>query len=67
MRLAQIGDTIRTTSGTEFIVQSQEIVDGTQWVWSITDEEYEEEMMFSPVDYGVPATNFEIINRKNED
>lgn len=60
---AKIGDKIRTKSGLEFIVKSQEIDEhGIQWVWPISNEEYKDEDIFSQESYGVPSPNFTTIS-----
>jgi hypothetical protein len=67
---ANIGDTIKTISGDEFIVMSEDTDDrGTQWVYRVSDEEADkrgDDMIFAWDSYGVPDTNFIIIKRASE-
>lgn len=64
---ANVGDTIRTKSGDEFIVLKEEVDDhDTQWVWRCNCDEGEECNYFSRCSYGVPDTNFEVIKNGEE-
>ncbi len=67
LEVAKIGDTVRTFNGSEFVVLSQEVDNrdegNSQYVWSISEEEYTDDMIFSPCDYGVPNQNFMIVKR----
>lgn len=62
---AKIGDTVKTISGDEFIVMSEETDEnGIQYVYRVSDKESEErgdDMIFAWDSYGVPDTNFTII------
>lgn len=62
---AKIGDTVKTISGDEFIVMSEETDEnGIQYVYRVSDEEAKErgdDMIFAWDSYGVPDTNFTII------
>lgn len=67
---ANIGDTVRTISGNEFVVMSEEYDEKTdeQWVYTVSDEYFKEnpeQMYFSPESYGVPDCNFEVIKKEN--
>lgn len=60
---ANIGDTVKTTSGDEFVVLDQMIEDGQQHVWRCKCEA-PFDCLFSPCSYGVPSQNFEVINKE---
>ena len=62
--IAKIGDTVRTCTGREFVVLSQEMEeDGRQLTSAIPDEEHTDDHSFSPSEYAVPNCNFMIIKR----
>ncbi len=67
---ANIGDTVRTISGDEFVVMSEEYdeKENVQLVYTVSDEYFEknpEQAFFSPESYGVPDCNFEVIKKGN--
>jgi len=67
---ANIGDTIMTKSGVEFVVMSEEYdeKEDVQLVYYVSDEYFDknpEQRFFSPESYGVPDCNFEVIKNKD--
>lgn len=67
-RKANIGDTVRSISGDEFVVLKEEYdeKDDVQWVWRCNCDETEDCIYFSPCSYGMPDQNFEVIKKANE-
>ncbi len=73
--MIKVGDRVRTKiSKEEFIVgvvEQDEKDPNLQWIWSVESKELFDsgedyiEYMFSPLDYGYPSCNLEVVNEDN--